>query len=231
MTYNINTHLSIQTIWIAVIGLIYSSLAVAQEDSTVKHFRESLLPQTSAKWSVTSLTELKPYLQFGFERKIVDRLYFNCELGFGPDTDFNDNNPFQNYLGARTRLDIRWYFDPKDNKDIIAHGFIAPELLLKYEQWQQEKWIEQAGGAFAQETLVSYQKYVWGINVIAGCKFTPYKTPVTIDLLGGFGVKRKIVNSDPNANNFWNFFEGFDFNYSGHFPNLVFGVKLGYAID
>lgn len=230
MNYNTHAQPAIQTIWIAIIGLIYSSLAVAQQDSTAtKYFRESLLPQTSAKWSVTSLTEFKPYLQFGFERKIVDRLYLNYELGYSPDID--NSNSFQNYLGARTRLDVRWYFDPKDNEKITAHGFIAPELLLKYEQWQQERWIEQAGGAFVQEILIKYQKYVWGINLIAGCKFTPYKTPITIDLLGGFGVKRKIIDSEPNANNIWNFFEVLDLNYSGHFPNLVFGVKLGYAID
>lgn len=193
--------------------------------------RASLLPNFSFKWSPTSLVEPKSYIQLGIEHKLTNALFANYELGICPNIGLDNISNTSDSYGARFRFDLRWYVNADRDKNTIAHFFIAPEVFGKYEQWKEQQWIARAGGAYAEEVAVNYKKYVWGADALMGVKITPRNTPITVDILGGLGLKVKDITKDlPEGTDIWVLQDFFNFNIPDTFPNIVFGVKLGYAI-
>ena len=225
---NFPSYLLAAAVYIAIcccITVANQAVCKAQDTSA----KASLLPNFSFKWSPTSLFEPKSYIQLGIEHKLTNALFANYELGISPNIGL-DNTSSDSY-GARFRFDLRWYVNANRDKNTIAHFFIAPEVFGKYEQWKEPQWVEQAGGAYAEEVDVNYKKYVYGGNALIGVKITPQNTPITVDILGGLGLKVKDITKDlPEAADIWVIKDFFNFNIPGIYPNMVFGVKLGYAI-
>lgn len=229
--YALPSYLLAAAIYIGICcGITIANKVDCKAQDTTTQKRASLLPNFSFKWSPTSLVEPKSYIQLGIEHKLTDALFANYELGISPNIGL-DNASYTDSYGARFRFDLRWYVNAHRDKNTVAHFFIAPEVFGKYEQWREKEWIEQGGGAYAEEVAVNYKKYVWGADALIGVKITPQNTPITVDILGGLGLKVKDISQDiPRSAGIWVTQELFNFNIPGVFPNMVFGIKLGYAI-
>lgn len=110
--------------------------------------------------------------------------------------------------------------------------FLGPELLLKQETWTQNIWVSKAGGAYEQKLNVDYNKFVWGLNFLVGNKSYLAKNKFTLEVLGGFGVKFKQVQTSnlPTGSFIRDDLFFINLNRTGVFPNAVFGVKIGYQL-
>lgn len=210
-------------------ALLFHALAKAQDTTAIAHIP---LPPLMLKWSLLSLAELTPYIQFAIEHQLNKKTYVNIELGVSPTAGSYYNN-YNDFIGFRLRGDLRWY--RQKNNSNKKFNFVAIELMTKYETWTQNEQVERAGGAYREWMQIDYDKFFYGANVLLGRKFLFKNSPLFIELLSGVGFKVKYINKTklPTdaayiANN--NTIADIFMSNPGNYPNLVISMKIGVCL-
>jgi hypothetical protein len=218
-----------------------SASVQAQTDSSTLHTQTATanasgeqtaikLPKMVFKYSVLSLIEPIPYAQIAFEHRIKPFMHFNYEIGIPIGTATVLYQSHHNISGFRARADMWCFFQRKADKPT---DFIGVDLFYKQEKWIEEKWHEHKSGLYQQKLNTHFKNIVYGINFIGGKKMTFDNSPINLDVFVGLGIKvRHSTHSNPPNN--YILADNNDCilcnDKSGVFPNLVYGIKIGYAL-
>lgn len=179
--------------------LFFQQNTFAQQANIQDSIRLKHLPKLIFNLAPMALLEPIPYLQAGVEYRLKNYWYATHEAGWGFSYPSKSNNTLTgNIKGLRLQNSIRYYIPNNQHITKDNNSFVGIELLFKNENYTIAKWYNMASGAYSQRFDVKHTRRVLGLSFITGIKFLPYKSPVTIELMGGVGLRyRQVTKENP----------------------------------
>jgi hypothetical protein len=189
-------------------------------------------PSLMLKYSLTSLIEPTPTIQFAVEHRLQPQLSLQHEIGY--ITSYALPNVYD-YWGIRLHSEIRKYLKPleRDKKNT----YMAVEIFGKYNESSDEFWYCRDFCQYSQRILRKRVRVSTGIAFEYGWQRI-FRDNFLLDVVFGAGVKHSQIISDTlppdlkDATQDGSFFSNFlsDMSVAPISLNFILGIKLGYVL-
>ena len=173
-------------------------------------------------------------IRLGVEYKIKPDLSMRNEFGFYPQ--FSEKYSFENTKGYTGKIGIKKFTDGKENN---SGKYRSLELLYKYHEYSTSDSIYTISNShsnlffkdyFVSKHVVAFN-YKWGYLKV-------FKSGIVIDHFIGVGIRLKHASNTLKEEDNQNIVHSTDYgpnvftSKAGNFiyPNLTFGVRIGYKI-
>jgi hypothetical protein len=214
-----------------------TTLVAQNHDAVLSEQPQTTLEQPNLllKYSLTSLIEPTPTVQFAVEHRIG--VYTSLQHEIGYITSYAQPN-LHDYWGVRVHTEYRKYFSPLQYAK--RNTYIAFELMGKFNQSLDEYWYCRDACQYSQQILRFRRRVSVGAAFEYGWTRL-YQDRFLLDIVTGIGVKHAQIvfdNLEPdlrnltrdNTNNL--FFSNLlsDMAVSPISVNLILGIKIGYVL-
>ena len=190
-------------------------------------------PRLMLKFSLTSLLEPNPCLQFAIEHQLHKRLYAQQELGL---VTAYANDDLRRFWGIRARSELRLY--TRTIAPTRANFYVAGEVFGKYTEQGDEQWYYRDNQAYAQRISRERHRLVFGASVAYGA-LEYFGDRFVTDFSVGLGVRSAHTLYDNLPDGVGSLVFGSNtllyqlLTDTGDYaiaPNLVLGFKIGYVL-
>ena len=196
-----------------------------------------LQPSLMLKYSLTSLIEPTPTVQFAIEHRLAPMLSLQHEIGY--ITSYVQPDVYD-YWGVRAHSELRKYLKPLQKGK--TNRYMAIEIFGKYNESSDEFWYCRDFCAYSERILRKRGRISTGIAFEYGWQRI-FQDGFLLDIVLGGGVKHARLISDTlppelqdatrdgsgrNGLFFSNLLS--DMSVAPISLNFIFGIKLGYVL-